>query len=180
MGGWFGAEHGYVSGWGSYYLGMSYPLRFVLIGAILVGGSFALKPHVRLSGFYKPTYILGLLYLFIALWILPIFRNYGAMSSWYDMKQIELFHWSILFGLVAVAAIYYGLKQDDYTSRSFGITFLFLNLYTRFFEYFWDGTHKAIFFLIIGVSFWLIGRRAEAIWNLEFLQKGKQADDEVV
>lgn len=120
---------------------------------------------------------MGLLYLFIALWILSIFGNYGDMDSWNDVKQIELFHWGLIFGLVAIGAIYYGLKNDDYTSRSFGITFLFINLYTKYFEYFWNGTHKAIFFVILAVSFWFIGQRAEKIWNLEFLQKDNQTDD---
>ncbi|MCL2651998.1 MAG: DUF2157 domain-containing protein [Candidatus Azobacteroides sp.] len=178
LGSWFGTETGYVSGWGSYFLGMNYPLRFVLFGGILVGASFFLKDNSKLSGFYKPTYIMGLLYLFISLWILSIFGNYGDMDSWYDVKQIELFHWGLIFALVAIGAIYYGLKQDDYTSRSFGITFLFINLYTKYFEYFWNITHKAIFFIILAASFWLIGRRAEKIWNLEFLKKKGQIDNE--
>ncbi|MDR0692256.1 MAG: DUF2157 domain-containing protein [Prevotellaceae bacterium] len=177
LGSWFGAETGYISGWGAYFLGMNYPLRFILFGGILVGVSFFLKNNSKLSEFYKPTYIMGLLYLFIALWLLSIFGNYGDMDSWYRVKQIELLHWGVLFGLVAVGAIYYGLKQDDYTSRSFGITFLFINFYTKYFEYFWDATHKAIFFLILAASFWFIGKRAEKIWNLEFLKKDKQVND---
>jgi hypothetical protein len=111
-----------------------------------------------------------LLYLFIALWILSIFGNYGDASSWRSVRQIELFHWGILFALAAIAAIVYGLKRDDYTSRAFGVTFLFINLYTKYFEYFWDATHKAVFFLILAVSFWMLGSRAEKIWNLEFLK----------
>jgi hypothetical protein len=171
LGSWFGTETGYVSGWGAYFLGMNYPLRFVLFGGILVAASFFLKTRTKFSIFFKSTYIMGLLYLFIALWILSIFGNYGDMTSWYDVKQIEFFHWGLIFGLFAVGAIIYGLKHDDYTSRSFGITFLFINLYTKYFEYFWDSTHKAIFFLIMAVSFWLIGRKAESIWNLEIFQK---------
>jgi hypothetical protein len=176
LGSWFGTETGYVSGWGEYFLGMNYPLRFILFGGILVGASFFLKNNSRFSDFYKTTYIMGLLYLFISLWILSIFGNYGDMDSWYDVKQIELFHWSLLFGLVAIGAIYYGLKYDDYTSRSFGITFLFINLYTRYFEYFWNATHKAVFFIILAVSFWFIGQRAEKIWNLEFLKKANSEE----
>lgn len=178
LGSWFGTETGYVSGWGAYFLGMNYPLRFVLFGAVLIGASFFLKTQSKFSIFFKSTYILGLLYLFIALWILSIFGNYGDMSSWYDVKQIELFHWGLIFGLVAIGAIIYGLKQDDYTSRSFGITFLFINLYTKFFEYFWDETHKALFFLIMATSFWLLGRKAESIWNLEFLSHNKASKNE--
>lgn len=169
LGSWFGAETGYMSGWGAYYLGMNYPLRFVLFGGVLIGLSWLFKRHVRFSDFAHSTYVMGLLYLFIALWILSIFGNYGDLNSWYNVKQYELLHWGILFAFVAIIAIFYGLKHDDATSRGFGITFLFLNLYTKYFEFFWNGMHKAIFFILLAVSFWWIGRHAEKLWNLEFL-----------
>lgn len=169
LGFWFGTETGYMSDWGAYFLGMNYPLRFVLFGAVLIGLSFLLKRSLVLSDFHKPTYISGLLYLFVSLWILSIFGNYGDMDVWYNIKQYELFHWGLLFALIAIGAIYYGLRQDDYASRSFGITFLFINLYTKYFEYFWDATHKAVFFIILAVSFWFIGNKSEKIWNLDFL-----------
>jgi len=49
--------------------------------------------------------------------------------------------------------------------RGFGLTFLFINLYTRFFEYFWDSMHKALFFAVLALSFWYVGSRAERIWH---------------
>jgi hypothetical protein len=178
LGSWLGAESGYVSGWGAYWLGMNYPLRFVLFGIVLTGVSFGCGRVLRLAEFRHSTYVLGLLYLFIALWILSIFGNYGDMHAWYRARQIELLHWGLLFALAAVAAIVYGLKCDDYTSRAFGITFLFINLYTKYFEFFWDATHKALFFLFLAVSFWLIGSRAEKIWNLEFLKRNTSARED--
>lgn len=174
LGSWFGTETGYMSGWGAYYLGMNYPLRFVLFGGVLIGLSWLFKRHVRFSDFAHSTYVMGLLYLFIALWILSIFGNYGDLNSWYNVKQYELLHWGILFAFVAIIAIVYGLKHDDATSRGFGITFLFLNLYTKYFEFFWNGMHKAIFFILLAVSFWWIGRHAEKLWNLEFLSSSPQ------
>jgi hypothetical protein len=174
LGSWFGTETGYMSGWGAYYLGMNYPLRFVLFGGVLIGLSLLFKRHIRFSNFSHSTYVIGLLYLFIALWILSIFGNYGDLSSWYYVKQYELLHWGILFAFIAIIAIVYGLKHDDATSRGFGITFLFLNLYTKYFEFFWNGTHKAIFFILLAVSFWWIGRHAEKLWNLEFLSNQSQ------
>ena len=170
LGSWFGAETGYISGWGAYYLGMNYPLRFVLFGIVLTGISFLFKPVNHLKDFSHSTYVLGLLYLFIALWILSIFGNYSD-DSWLRVKQIELLHWGLLFAIAAIAVIIYGLKYDDYTSRAFGITFLFINLYTKYFEFFWNVTHKAVFFMILAASFWFVGSRAEKIWNLEFLKQ---------
>ena len=35
-----------------------------------------------------------------------------------------------------------------------------------FFEHFWSPMHKAVFFALLGVSFWMIGSRAETIWTL--------------
>lgn len=167
MGGWFGAETGYASGWGAYYLGMNYPLRFVLFGLVLVfAGNAVFTRWQQRRDFLHVTRVMGLLYLFIALWILSIFGNYGDMERWYHARQIELFHWSLLFGIAAIAAIFYGIKHDDSTTRGFGITFVFINLYTRFFEYFWESTHKAVFFSLLALSFWYLGTRAERIWTL--------------
>ena len=170
LGGWFGAETGYKSGWGAYYLGMNYPLRFVIFGAVLTAAGSLFAAKHGLQGFVKPTRVMGLLYLFIALWILSIFGNYGEITSWYKVKQIELFHWSLLFGVAALLTILHGLKFDDSMTRGFGLTFLFINLYTRYFEYFWDAVHKAIFFALLAISFWFLGRRAEKIWNLDILK----------
>jgi len=174
LGSWMGAETGYVSGWGAYYLGMNYPLRFVLFGLVLIAASHAFLKFPIRNDFVSPTRIVGLLYLFIALWIMSIFGNYGDMHAWQKVKQIELFHWSLLFGLAAITSIYHGIKEDDGMTRGFGITFLFINLYTRFFEHFWNNMHKAIIFGLLAVSFWYIGSRAEKIWNVSFLNTQRQ------
>ena len=63
-------------------------------------------------------------------------------------------------------AVYHGLRHDNDITKGFGLTFLGINLYTRFFELFWDNLHKAIFFALLGASFWYIGSKAETIWNL--------------
>jgi hypothetical protein len=110
--------------------------------------------------------VIGLLHLFIALWIMSIFGNYGDMEQWHRVPHYKLLHWSLIFGAVAIAAIWYGLKHDDGVLRGFGLTFLSINLYTRFFEYFWNSIHKAAFFAVLAASFWYLGSRAERIWNL--------------
>ena len=189
LGAWMGAETGYVSGDGMYFLGMNYPLRFVIFGAALTAlgvagqhsslassaSSSALKD--RLLSMSPQTKVIGLLNLFIALWIMSIFGNYGDMNQWREVRQYELLHWSILFGAAALAAIWYGLKRDDGVLRGFGLTFLFINLYTRYFEYFWDSIHKAVFFAVLAVSFWYLGSKAETVWH--FGQRVPQSDSGV-
>ncbi|HTY20461.1 MAG TPA: hypothetical protein VMC44_02380 [Geobacteraceae bacterium] len=180
LGAWMGTETGYVSGGGMYFLGMNYPLRFVILGtaltAIGICGCRTLEKETvanqppdsflqRLIFLSPQTKTVGLLNLFIALWIMSIFGNYGDMEIWHKTPQYELLHWSLLFGVAAIAAVWYGLRNDDAECRGFGLTFLFINLYTRFFEYFWNTMHKAFIFAILAASFWYMGTKAEKIWH---------------
>jgi len=174
LGAWFGAETGYISGWGAYYFGMNYPMRFVLFGALLAAAGFLMtlegeREHSDLGRkillFSTPTRVMGYFYLFMALWIMSIFGNYGDIHVWRQATHSELAAWSVLFGGVSILAIWHGLRWDDRISRGFGITFLLINLYTRLFEYFWDSMHKAVFFGILALSFWFLGSRSEKIWG---------------
>jgi hypothetical protein len=171
LGAWFGTETGYLSRGNLYFLGMNYPLRFVLFGLAVTTVSILLKKVKAFQFFYLTTYISGMMYLFISLWLISVFGNFGTLDQWYGIKQISLFYWAIISAAACVISILAGLKLRDEVAREFGITFLFINLYTRYFEYFWDNWHKALFFCVLAASFWLIGRRAEKIWNLEFLKK---------
>lgn len=171
LGAWFGTETGYLSRWNWYFLGLNYPLRFVFFGLLITVSSLLLKRHRQLSYFFDITYFAGLLYLFTSLLLLSIFGNYGTLEEWYPIKQITLFYWAIISAVFCVVAILIGLKRNDAMLREFGIIFLFVNLYTRYFEYFWDSWHKAVFFMVLGISFVLIGRKAEKIWSGEFISK---------
>jgi hypothetical protein len=171
LGAWFGTETGYLSRWDYYFLGLNYPLRFVIFGFALTAAALLLKNKPKFSRFYGTTYIGGMLYLFISLWLISVFGNYASIEEWYNVRQINLFYWAIFSALACLVSIFAGLKYRDDVAREFGITFLFLNLYTRYFEYFWDTWHKALFFCVLAASFWIIGRRAEKIWNVEFLKK---------
>ena len=166
LGVWLGASTGYASGWGAYYLGMNYPLRFVVVGSGITALGYALMNTARFHIIAHTTRVMGLVYLFVALWIMSIFGNYGDMDIWQDTPKYMLLHWSVIFGAVSLGAIYTGLRRDDGLARNFGITFLFINLYTRLFENFWSAMPKAVFFAVLAASFWFIGVKAETIWSL--------------
>ena len=142
-----------MSGWGAYYLGMNYPFTLYpvwwCIGWI---NCYLSVMHGFQILLILPMWM-GLLYLLLPLWILSIFGNYGDLNSWYNVKQYELLHWGILFAFVAIIAIVYGLKHDDATSRGFGITFLFLNLYTKYFEFFLEWDAQGDFLYLAGSVF---------------------------
>lgn len=171
LGAWFGTETGYMSRDNLYFLGMNYPLRFVLFGLVLTTIALLLKNVRKFRVFQLTTYVSGMVYLFVSLWLISVFGNFGSLDQWYGIKQISLFYWALISAAACVISIAAGLKFRDEVAREFGITFLFLNLYTRYFEYFWDTWHKALFFSVLAASFWFIGRRAEKIWNVEFLKK---------
>lgn len=166
LGNWFGLETGYMSGGGTYWLGMGYPIRFVLFGSILLLLCFVTQSLLQQRHLFTISKVMGLLYLFVALWILSIFGNY-SFNEWHMLHQTALLPWVLLFLVASIICIYISLKTDDGMLRGFGLTFLGINLYTRFFEYFWDNMHKVIFFLILGISLAVIGRYAEKIWHTQ-------------
>ncbi|GAA4929278.1 DUF2157 domain-containing protein [Mucilaginibacter defluvii] len=171
LGSWFGTETGYQTRWANYFLGMNYPLRFVAFGTVLVTVVYLLRSKKWFERFWELTYIVGLLYLFLSLWMLSIFGNYGSMDAWYQIKQISLYYWGIISAVIAGGFLWLGLKTKDAIAREFGITFLLIFIYTKYVEYLWDHIDHTIFFAILGLSFWLIGRKAERIWNI------RSADD---
>ncbi|GAC1306864.1 MAG: DUF2157 domain-containing protein [Mucilaginibacter sp.] len=174
LGSWFGTETGYQTRWSYYFLGLNYPLRFVLFSTLLVGFCLILKNKKWFGHFWELTYVVGLLYLFMSLWLLSIFGNFGSLDHWWHVKQISLFYWGVISAAVATLFLLIGLKTKDAIAREFGITFLLIFIYTKYFEYFWDHTNKTLFFGILGASFWLIGRKAERIWN--FSNKAQVVD----
>lgn len=104
LGNWFGAETGYVSGWGAYWLGMNYPIRFVLFGGVLLALCYGAQSLLRQRQLFTVSKAMGLTYLFIALWILSIFGNYDA-DSWYQVSQARLLPWGLLFAVAAGVCI---------------------------------------------------------------------------
>lgn len=163
---WVLTETSYLAHDHYLFWGMNIPLQFTVIGLLIVGLSSIFKPNSRFYFTKEATQFIGLIYFFTALWMLTIFGNYDSLRAWSNIKQIELWGWSVAMLLITLSAIFYGIKYNDPLVRAFGIIFLLLCLYSRYFEYFWDTLHKALFFAILALSFWIIGGRAEKIWQL--------------
>ena len=163
---WFATETAYHSDWGFRFWGMNYPLRFTLFGALVTGVAVGWQHRIRpISRFQQLTYVIGLTYLMVALWLLSIFGNYADLDLWSQVRQWHIFYWGLLSSAVSLGLAWYGLKKHDHVAREFGIVFLIINIYTRFFEYLWDNINRAVFFLLLALSFWYIGRWAERIWR---------------
>jgi MFS family permease len=167
---WFGLATYNISEDAWSFLGMNYSLRFVIFSLLLFYLGYFIRFWVKFK-FYTLTRYFTLSAFFVAFWLLSIFGNYTDFEVWEQVRQENLYYWGIIFGLVAIAFIIYGVKKDDDFARAYGISFLLLNIYTRYFEFFWEESYKAIFFAILAVSFWLIGRKAERLWNMDFRKK---------
>jgi hypothetical protein len=72
----------------------------------------------------------------------------------------------MIFLIAAGVSIWHGLRYDDSTTKGFGLTFLGLNLYTKFFEWGW-GWSKPLFFAVLSGSLAVVGRYAENVWNMK-------------
>ena len=169
----FDAEN-YRSGWGAYFLGMDYPIRFVLFGLLLIGMAQLMQAHPLTANLWSTTRIWGLLYMFLALWMLSIFgddsfSDGGELSFRWHPGQPRLLAWSLLFAIAAGVCIWHGLRFADSTTKGFGLAFLGINLYTRFFEVFWDRWYKPLFFGVLAASFAILGQYAENLRDLKFV-----------
>ncbi len=165
---WYGSYTTWQSA-DNLFMGMNYAVRYTLLGLLLLGFSFA-QTYFRPFKFTRHiTYVAGMLLFFAGLWAVSIFGNYNSLAQWHQVRQVHVLAYSIVFGLAAAASFYLGIRYKDELARDFGVLFLLINLYTRYFEYFWDSMNKGIFFLILAVTFgfvgWFLERRGKAPRN---------------
>jgi hypothetical protein len=155
--GWYGAFSSAFST-RNLFLGMNYPLRFTIFGVLVLGLAALVRSIPATAANFKLTYHTGLLILFTGLWGLSVFGNYGYLDQWAAVRQTQVIGYAVVFGIAAGAGLYVGIRNNDAAIRDYSIFFLLLNLYTRYFEYFWNSMNKGFFFLVLAVSFWLLGR----------------------
>ncbi len=137
---WFGGRTGYESGWGMYWFGMNYPLRF--FGASLVfcavGFGHMLAESAilaRYRGFAKIWISMGLFMLEMSLWLLSLFGNFGDMMSFRLATADELMLFNAVWLVLNVAVVFFGTKFRFGMLTGYGVTFLIIQLYTLFFAH---------------------------------------------
>ncbi len=143
-----GAWHAY-GGHGAYFANIQDPklMAMVALAAILLGlwheRRLETGPLWRCAGFGGLYLTFGLLYLNLSLWFLTLFgRPLG---------------WILTFTAAGIAQIVAGARLRDARFTGFGIVFLAIDLYTRYFEHFWDRLSLGVFFLLAGVLAMVLG-----------------------
>lgn len=167
--GWWGAQTHFWSGGNFRFAGMNYPLRMTVFGLVVWSFSWIVGKTKRLNHFADSTYSVGLLLFLLAAWTLSIFGNYDDLSGWKAIKQGHFWYWALGFTIMLAGLIAYAFKNKNDTLRDLSLVFFLLNIYTRYFEYFWDRTNKGLFFALLALSFWFVGRKAEQ-WRTKELE----------
>ncbi|MBL7719467.1 MAG: DUF2157 domain-containing protein [Flavipsychrobacter sp.] len=157
--GFYGAVTQFASGGSGLFLGMNYPIRFAAFGLLVI--CLSLVQRKWYAATYRITYIAGMLIFFTGMWGASVFGNYTNWTAWEAARQTQVIGYGIAFGLSAGTAFYLGVRYGDQAARDMGVLFLLANLYTRYFEFFWDSMNKGLFFLVLAVSFYAVGRWLE-------------------
>jgi len=134
---WFGGFTGYISGWGAYYFGMNYPLRFLLAGLVIafIGISHRhLEPlrFTRWQGWGKVYISAGIFFAEMALWLLSLFGNFEIGSFHHDSAAILLL-FNLLWGGGNLGLLWLGKQVELRMARGYAITFLIIQGYTLYF-----------------------------------------------
>jgi hypothetical protein len=132
-----------------------------LFGLVIWSLSWLVGKISLLKSFTPVTYSIGLFLFLLAAWTLSIFGNYDDLERWYAIRQGRLWYWAVGYTVVLGALTAYAFQVKNDVLRDTCLIFFLLNIYTRYFEYFWDRTNKGIFFAILAVSFWFVGKKAE-------------------
>lgn len=116
--------------------------------------SHELHLRERTGRFFQAYEAVGLVYLNLSLLILTIHGDeLGGGTSL----------WIAAFALAAVGQIIAGARLHNGLMTAFGVTALGVNVYTRYFEYFWQRTHQGVFFLLGGLSLFGAGVACELL-----------------
>lgn len=133
---WFGGQTGYVSGWGAYWLGMNYPVRFLLAGMASLGAAYLHLRHIP-QGYRPFTRVyahFGLLTIHLSLWFLALFGYFELQVRW-EGTGTERLLFSLLWGLASLGCIFGANPSGFQMLRGYGMTFLIINLYTFYFQF---------------------------------------------
>jgi len=164
---WFGGETGYVSGWGMYWLGMSYPMRFAAAGTVSLAVAWLHAEYGRAYQSFSRVYgHFGALTLHLSLWMMSLFGSFRDYHVRWDNDAERLAYtvgWAAISGVFLAAGARFGISL----LRSYGLVFLIINVYTFYFQ-FVAGDWPVLWWahlLLVGGSLLFVGFRLEAWLN---------------
>jgi hypothetical protein len=159
---WFGGVTGYISGWGAYWFGMNYPLRFLLAGIAIAGIGVqhrvseggVLEPY---HGFFKVWLSSGVFFAEMALWIMSLFGNIGSITESYRESAGEILFFNLLWAGGNAMLLKLGSQHGLGMLRGYAVTFLIIQGYTAYFRWIAGSLGYVLAtFIAAGVTFALV------------------------
>lgn len=154
---WFGAFSSIFQKEGL-FLGMNYPVRFTLFGAVVVLLGLLQDRWARLRSLQNFSLQLGLIIFYCGICGIAIFGNIGSLDVWQQVRQATMLPYAIGCGLLTGVLLILGIRKNSSLLRDFSLLFLLLQLYTHYFSYFWNSLNKGLFFLVLALSMGLLAR----------------------
>lgn len=151
----------FISDGQSFFWGMNLPCRMILLAFIMVGIHLIFRNNRLYKQVKHITWTGSWLLLLLSGWMISIFGNAATFEEWQQVRQVHLLWWVAGFTVLCILVLIWGIKAHDTMVRDMAVLFLLLDLYTRYFEYLWDRTHKGVFFTILALSFWWLGKMLE-------------------
>lgn len=177
--GWFGIFSEDYSQQGL-FLGLNYPARFSLIGLFLLGVYYHFRNRKWMEFTGSIHFHVGIILLLSGLWGLSMVGNRSDLESWHELRRQAALFYGLLSGFTSIGCIIWGGKTNQKALRDYGLAFLLLNLYTRYFELFWEAMNKGIFFLILSLSFaglaWWLKKRPASRTAESGTEQGPESD----
>ncbi len=163
-----GGETGYLSGWGAYYLGMTYPARFFAIGLLTLAIAWAHGRRLTagLQSFARVYAHFGLLCVHLSLWFFSLFGWFEEHVRWSGNTGERLF-FSALWAGISLGCIVLAGKLGQRILRAYGLVFLIIDVYTFYFQFVVAHSAEAWFLhlLLTGGSLLAVGMWLERQLN---------------
>jgi uncharacterized membrane protein len=124
------------------------------LGAVVVGVYHERELRFSTGRFYQAYETVGLIYLNLSLLGLTIVAHGG----WGSREM-----WIAVLSAAAIAEIVAGARLHNPLLTGFGVTIFAINIFTRYYERFWNRLHRGEFFLLGGLSLFAAGMACEVI-----------------
>ncbi len=135
-------------------------MALATLPAIGFGAWLAQHPRANWPRCHAAWLGVGLTYLNISLLILSIVGDWDRAATGGVPQSV----WIALFTVSCVLQIILGARLHNGQLTGFGVTFAFIDLYTRFHEQLWARLDAGLFFLLAGALLFAVGAGAE--WGL--------------
>ncbi len=164
FGQWYGIMIAYKRG--SYYIGISSPIHFLVLGLFLfILAQTDIFNYYPMRSFTTTIMVIGIIYANMALWMFSTvgyhIKHQQRSERYFDglSSQLQLMGWSMIWLASSISLGIYGVWTSRASAQRLAVVFSLLNLYTKFFEYFWYPETEVFFFIVLASSLCLLGYR---------------------